>query len=50
MVNSIYFLLVYGEKYYLQLYLDNYAYKIPDNQIKDYLYENLFETDEEYFC
>ena len=40
-------LLVYENKYYLQVYLDNCAYKIVDKQEIDYLDENLFETDEE---
>ena len=31
-------------KYYLQVYLDNYAYKIVDRQVTDYLDDNLFET------
>ena len=45
---SINSLLVYNCKYYLQVvYLDNYAYKIMDKQMKDYLNDNLFETDED---
>ena len=36
-------LLIYSNKYYLQLYLDNYAYKIVTKQMTDYLDENLFE-------
>ena len=36
-------LLIYCNKYYLQLYLDNYAYKIVTKQMTDYLDENLFE-------
>ena len=40
-------LLVYENKYYLQVYLDNCAYKIVDKQGIDYLDENLFESDEE---
>ena len=35
-------LLVYKNKYYLQVYFDNYAYKIIEKQIIDYL----DETDE----
>ena len=35
-------LLIYSNKYYLQLYLDNYAYKIVTKQMTDYLDENLF--------
>ena len=42
-VISIDSLLVYENKYYLQVYLDNCAYKIESKQIIDYLYENLFE-------
>ena len=37
------FLLVYQSKYYLQVYLDNCAYRIIDKQMIDYLDENLFE-------
>ena len=40
-------LLVYENKYYLQVYLDNYAYKIVDRQVTDYLDDNLFETDKD---
>ena len=36
-------LLVYVNKYYLQLYLDNYAYKVVCKQMADYLDENVFE-------
>ena len=36
-------LLVYDEKYYLQVLLDNCAYKIVNKQMTDYLDENLFE-------
>ena len=36
-------LLVYGNKYYLQVYLDNCAYKIVNKQMIDYL----VETDED---
>ena len=36
-------LLVYDKKYYLQVYLDNCAYKIVNKQMADYLDENLFE-------
>ena len=38
--------LVYESKYYLQIYLDNCAYKIVTTQMLDYLNDNLFETDE----
>ena len=42
-VISIDYLLVYDEKYYLQIYLENFLYKIMNKQITDYLDENLFE-------
>ena len=42
-VISIASLLVYENKYYLQLYLDNCAYKIVNKQMADYLDENVFE-------
>ena len=42
-VISIDSLLVYENKYYLQVYLDNRAYKIANKQMTDYLDENLFE-------
>ena len=42
-VNSIDSLLVYNNKYDLQVYLDNCAYKIVNKQMTDYLDENLFE-------
>ena len=50
------FLLVYENKYYLQVYLgnctyktltSNCTYKILDKQMTDYLDDNLFETDED---
>ena len=41
-VISIYSLLVCDKKYYLQVYLDNYAYKIVNKQMTDYLDENLY--------
>ena len=41
-VISIDSLLVYENKYYLQVYLDNCAYEIV-NKMTDYLDENLFE-------
>ena len=34
---------VYVNKYYLQVYLDNYAYKVVCKQMADYLDENVFE-------
>ena len=42
-VISIESLLVYGNKYYLQVYLDNCAYKIVSKKMTDYLDVNLFE-------
>ena len=42
-VISIDSLLVYGNKYYLQVYWDNCAYKNVNKQIADYFDENLFE-------
>ena len=42
-VISVDSLLVYGKKYYLQLYLDNCAYKTVNKQMTDYLDENIFE-------
>ena len=42
-VISIDSLLVYNKKYYLQVYLDNCAYKIVNKQMTGYLDENLFE-------
>ena len=42
-VISIDSLLVYDNKYYLQVYLDNCAFKIVNEQMTDYLQENLFE-------
>ena len=42
-VISVDSLLIYKNKYYLQVYLDNRAYKIANKQITDYLDENLFE-------
>ena len=35
-------LLVYENKYYLQVYLGNCTYKIVNKQMTDYLDENLF--------
>ena len=37
------FLYVYEIKYYLQVYLDNCAFKITNKQMTDYLGDNLFE-------
>ena len=42
-VISIDSLLVYKNKYYLQVFLDDCAYKIVNKQMIDYLEENLFE-------
>ena len=42
-VTSIDSLLLYSKKDYLQVYLDNCAYKSVDKQMKDYLDENRFE-------
>ena len=36
-------LLVCNNKYYLQVYLDNCAYKIVNKQMIDYLDKNVFE-------
>ena len=38
-------LLIYDNKYYLQVYLDNCAYKSVDNQMRDYLDNNLLVAD-----
>ena len=46
-VISIDSLLVYENKYYLQVYLRNGAYKIIYKQMIDYLDENIFETDDD---
>ena len=35
-------LLVYENRYYLQVYLDNCAYKIANKQLTDYLAESFF--------
>ena len=43
-VISIDSLLVYDEKYYLQVFLDNCAYKNVNKQMTGYLDENLFEN------
>ena len=40
-------LLVYENKYYPKVYLNNCAYSIADNQMTDHLDDNLFETDED---
>ena len=48
-VISIDSLLVYENKYYLQVYLDNCAYKIANKQRTDCLDDNLFEINEDSF-
>ena len=47
-VISIDSLLVYKNKYYPQVHLDNCAQKIIDKRMINYLDENPFETDESY--
>ena len=42
---SIDSLLVYENKYYAQVYLDNCAYKIVNIEMADYLYDNIFKSD-----
>ena len=42
-VISIDYLFVYENRYYLQVYLDNGAYKIVNKQMTDYLKKNIFE-------
>ena len=42
-VISIDYLLVYKNKYYLQVYLDNWVSKIVNKQKTDYLDENVYE-------
>ena len=47
---SIDSLLVYENKYYIQVYLVyNYAYKTVNAQMIDYLDDNLFMSDENWF-
>ena len=46
MVISIDSLVVYENKYYLRVCLNNRAYKIIDNGLIDDLDDNLFETDQ----
>ena len=45
-VISIDSLLVYENKYYLQVYLENCTYKIVDKRMIDYLGESPLKTDE----
>ena len=40
-------LIVPGNKYFLEVYLDNCGYKIAGNKITCYLDDILFETDED---
>ena len=42
-VISIDYLLMYDKKYYLQVYLDSWAYKTVKKQMTGYLDENLSE-------
>ena len=42
-----YSLFVYDNTFYLQVYLNNCAYKIVDKQMIDYLEDNLSEADED---
>ena len=42
-VISIYSLLLYDKKYYLQVSLHNCVYNIINKQMTDYLNENFFE-------
>ena len=42
-VVSIDSLFVYENKYYLQEYLGNHAYKIANKEMTDYLHENLLK-------
>ena len=47
-VIAIDFLVACRNKYYLQVYLDNWAYKIIDKQMPHYLDNNRFETNEDW--
>ena len=47
LIISMNFLLVYENKHYLQVYLDNCAYKTLNIEILGYLDDNLFGTDED---
>ena len=38
--------LVYENKYYLLVYLDNCAYKIVEKQMLDYLDDHFFDSDQ----
>ena len=46
-VISIDFLLLYENKYYMQVCLESCAYKIVEKQMINYYDENLFETDKD---
>ena len=46
-VISVDALLVHENKFYLQVYSDNCAYKIEDNEMINYLGGSPFETDED---
>ena len=48
LLQSFLFILIYENKYYLEVYIDNCAYKIVNSQIVDYLNDIDFESD--YFC
>ena len=43
------FLRVYDNTYYAQIILESCAYKTANKQVIDYLDDNLFEADEDYF-
>ena len=45
--SHFYQFITYDNKYYLQVLLDNCAYKTVNKQIIDSLGDNLFETDED---
>ena len=46
---SIGFLLLFERKYFLQVYLENCAYKTVDKRLIDYVYNHLFDSDPNYF-
>ena len=41
------FLLIYENRYYLQVYLNKYAYKIVNTEFIYYLDDKFFEADED---
>ena len=43
-ISSIDSLLVSDNKFYMEVYLNNLAYKIADKEMTDYLDDNIFET------